>query len=214
MSKPCTKPYRADGSGGPSRWQLEEAVRRHNPLLKGPYSKKQMCNYVKSHGLTLSAPVFNEEDKVCGAEYDPLRNLHQEALKHMAVEYNEKNPMNKINGVNMKSKIELCHDLRERGQSVKPVSKVVSAEPDFSFLSVPSAPSAFSFMSSPPAPVMTNLQRCAKAYKPMLKNRHVADLRNLAEDYNKAHPDKAHHIKNVSSLAKEALCRELDTFLV
>jgi len=202
----CSKPYRADGTGGPSRWELEEAVKRHDPsakVLKGNPSKEELCRYVKRHSLVPASMPFDASDRVCGTSYDPLTNLREETIRAMATTYNERNPTNKIHHIPLKNKMELCHDLRMRGQSVAPVMRSPS---------VPAMPSASMFSSPTPMPsapmMMTDLQRCSTKYSPALKNRHLDDMRELAKDFNKTQPE-ANRIKNVSSLSKDALCSAL-----
>ncbi len=200
----CSKPYRADGTGGPSRFQLEEAIKRHDPsakVLKSNPTKEELCRYMTRHNLAPTTIPFDASDRVCGSSYDPLTNLREETIRAMATTYNERNPTNKIHHIALKNKMELCHDLRQRGQSVAPVMRSPS---------VPSSPmfsSAPTLMPSAPM-MMTDLQRCSAKYSPKLKNRHLTDLRDLAMDFNKTQPE-ANRIKNVSVLSKDALCAAL-----
>lgn len=200
----CSKPYRADGTGGPSRWELEVAIKQHDPsakVLKGNPSKEEMCRYIKRHDIVLPTTMMMAEDRVCGSSYDPLTNLREETIRAMATTYNERNPTNKIPHIALKNKTELCYDLRQRGQSVVPVARSPS---------VPSSPmfsSAPTLMPSAPM-MMTDLQRCSAKYSPKLKNRHLDDIRELAKDFNKSQPE-ANRIKNVSVLSKDALCAAL-----
>jgi hypothetical protein len=212
MSSSCSKPYRADGTGGPSRWSLVKAIEKNDPsakVLKSNPSKEKLCRYMSRNSITPYTKEFDAIDRVCGASYDPLTNLSEETIRAMATTYNERNPATKIKHIPLKNKMELCHSLHKRGQSVAPVSKSPSVQSITSSLfaptPMPSAPPMYSSHS-----MLTDLQRCGSNYDPELHNSHLVDLRKSALTFNKTQPED-NHIKNISILNKGALCTALQS---
>jgi len=178
----CTKPFRLDGSGGPSLRQLEEALQQVNaPVLqkKNP-TKKQMCNSAKHYNISIPPMELNDSEKECASSN--VRTV--QSLLDDIYAYNNNNPDDLIS-VKHKNKAELCRD-------------VVSRD----IMELPSPSPVLSRRS------MSKVTQCSKPRSDKLNNMSKEDLVLLAKEYNETASDRS-KIKNVAGLKKADLCKRL-----
>ena len=182
----CSKPFRVDGSGGPSLRQLEDALKQVNaPVLNKPnVTKKQLCNAAKRRGIVPDQMILNEDDMKCALSKD--RTL-QSLLDDISV-YNKNNPNDKIS-VSHKNKAELCHDVLSKNVMD---SRLESLSPVLSRRS------------------MSKVKQCSAPRSDKLNNMSKEDLVLLARQYNDdVNTPERSKIKNVSTLKKADLCKRL-----
>lgn len=129
----CRKPFKADGSGGPSILDVMAALKQAGVPFEKSATKKELCSKLKKKGIAAvpSQLAFGEDAKICGLNKAPeLHNRNFAEIYEMAREYNVKNPANAIAEIQRKNKIELCNELIAKGQEVslpRPVGFVMPA---------------------------------------------------------------------------------------
>jgi hypothetical protein len=103
---------------GASRFQMAQWLRDNEH--KVPHSKDGKCRSMKRYGESVPQPVdYTLEDVTCGDRRDDaLHNKSFEEIHAMAIDYNNRNPGDMIPYIGEKNKLELCHDLIEKGQNV------------------------------------------------------------------------------------------------
>ena len=191
----CNKPFHENGTGGPSRFQLMEALKTVNaPILQKNPTKKQLCDAVIRHGVIVPPVSYSLSSLKCGANYDyALGNPRLGEIVKQVKDYNKVNPVNPILGVEYKNKIELCHDLMNRGQPVNMASAMPSMVPSM----VPSA--------SRKATPQDKL--CAQRYSAGLNYRKT-DLLAKIEQYNKTVLPVQHiNLSKAYAMKKEQVCK-------